>query len=55
VAVFYAREVAAQEAGLLFDVALRQPFLKTVSANRGANLHGEKFLSDACRRLLVWQ
>jgi hypothetical protein len=41
VAIFHAREVAAQQPSLLFDVALRQAFLKPVSANRGANLHGE--------------
>jgi len=47
VAVFDAREVAAQQAGLLLDVALGEPLLQTVRADGGANLHHFKNLSAA--------
>ena len=53
VAVFDARKVAAQQAGLLFDVALGQAFLQTIGANGGADLHG----CQSCPwrpRLLQW-
>jgi hypothetical protein len=39
VAVFYAREIAAQQASLLFDVSLREAFLQAVTADRCPNFH----------------
>jgi hypothetical protein len=42
VAVLHAREIAAQQARLLFDVSLGKPLLQPVSADGGADLqHGE--------------
>ena len=48
VAVLNSGEVAAQEAGFLFDVALREAFLQAEGANRGANFHAG-VQSVACR------
>src|ERR1700751_276244 len=41
-AVFHARQVAAQQASSLFDVALRHPFLKPVVADGLADIHGRE-------------
>jgi hypothetical protein len=37
--VFNAREIAAQEAGFLFDISLREALFQPVSPNRCADLH----------------
>ena len=44
-AVFHAREVAAQQPSLLFNVSLGEPLLQAVCADGGADLHHSRNLS----------
>jgi hypothetical protein len=39
--ILYARQIAAQEAGLFLDVPLRETLLQTIGADRGADFHGD--------------
>src|ERR1019366_4027988 len=57
VAVFHARQVAAQKSGSLFDVALRHTFLQPVVADGLADIHcGEHFRMGHSNQISIfWQ
>jgi hypothetical protein len=47
VAVFDTGKIAAKQPGLFLDVSLREPFLETIRANRGPDLHDFPVLAAA--------